>query len=173
MDSEEDPQLLEITALQSIYANDFITVPPPKAWKVCGPLYYPHNQQCWYGLLGCSKITRVYYTGSTSRSDPWVKDSFESESQVSHGPKVMHYRWRQCDSRFPKTYPRLACPTFAIEKPIKGLNDGQVAKLSHEINVEAQKLRGFEMVFSVRIVLGPLAPRFVTPVYKLWPCAFN
>jgi len=35
MESPEDLQLLEITALQSIYAEDFIECPPPKAWKVC------------------------------------------------------------------------------------------------------------------------------------------
>lgn len=34
MDSTEDKQLLEITALQAIYQEDFIEVPPPKAWKV-------------------------------------------------------------------------------------------------------------------------------------------
>lgn len=36
MDSTEELQNLEITALQSIYAEDFIECPPPKAWKVRG-----------------------------------------------------------------------------------------------------------------------------------------
>jgi len=52
--------------------------------------------------------------------------------------------------RFPKTYPRLACATFAIEKPINGVSDSLINRLSTEINQEAQKLRGFEMVFTVR-----------------------
>lgn len=33
MDSPEDRQQLEITALKSIYDDDFIECPPPKAWK--------------------------------------------------------------------------------------------------------------------------------------------
>lgn len=33
MDSTEELQQLEITALQSIYAEDFVECPPPKAWK--------------------------------------------------------------------------------------------------------------------------------------------
>lgn len=34
MDSTEELQKLEITALQSIYAEDFIECPPPRVWKV-------------------------------------------------------------------------------------------------------------------------------------------
>lgn len=34
MDSSEDRQQLEITALKSIYDEDFIECPPPRAWKV-------------------------------------------------------------------------------------------------------------------------------------------
>jgi hypothetical protein len=34
MDSTAELQQLEITALQSIYAEDFVECPPPKAWKV-------------------------------------------------------------------------------------------------------------------------------------------
>ena len=51
--------------------------------------------------------------------------------------------------RFPKTYPNLAGPIFTLEKPIKGLSDAQVTKLSHEISLQVQKLRGSEMVFTV------------------------
>ena len=38
MDSpiEDTQQQEEITVLQSIYGDDFIDIPPPKAWKVCG-----------------------------------------------------------------------------------------------------------------------------------------
>lgn len=35
MESAEELQQQEITALQSIYAEEFIESPPPKAWKVC------------------------------------------------------------------------------------------------------------------------------------------
>lgn len=58
--------------------------------------------------------------------------------------------------RFPKTYPTLACPTFTIQKPIEGLNNEQVTKLSHAIVSEAQKCRGSEMVFQVRQVIPPI-----------------
>jgi translation initiation factor 2-alpha kinase 4 len=34
MDTAEEPQQLEITALRSIYAEEFIDVPPPTVWKV-------------------------------------------------------------------------------------------------------------------------------------------
>jgi translation initiation factor 2-alpha kinase 4 len=34
MESTAELQQLEITALKSIYAEDFSEVPPPKAWKV-------------------------------------------------------------------------------------------------------------------------------------------
>ena len=34
MESSEDRQQLEITALRSIYDADFLDCPPPKAWKV-------------------------------------------------------------------------------------------------------------------------------------------
>ncbi|KAF8880897.1 hypothetical protein CPB84DRAFT_1817292 [Gymnopilus junonius] len=109
-----DPQLLEITALQSIYAEDFIEVPPPKAWKGAPRLH--------------EFIIRVPHPEPAHAS------------KISFNLRV---------NRFPKTYPRLACPTFSIEKPIVGINDLQITKLLHEINSEAQKLKGFEMVFSI------------------------
>jgi translation initiation factor 2-alpha kinase 4 len=34
METTEELQQLEITALRSIYAEDFVETPPPKAWKV-------------------------------------------------------------------------------------------------------------------------------------------
>jgi eukaryotic translation initiation factor 2-alpha kinase 4 len=52
--------------------------------------------------------------------------------------------------RFPKTYPSIACPTFTILQPIKGIPADRVAKLTGAIHAEAQKLRGSEMVFQVR-----------------------
>ena len=35
METTEELQQLEITALKSIYDQDFFEPPPPKAWKVC------------------------------------------------------------------------------------------------------------------------------------------
>lgn len=57
--------------------------------------------------------------------------------------------------RLPKTYPTLACPTFAIQKPIKGLTNEQVTRLSNEITREAQRCRGSEMIFQVCVRLCP------------------
>ena len=34
MESTQELQQLEITVLKSIYADDFMECPPPKAWKV-------------------------------------------------------------------------------------------------------------------------------------------
>jgi translation initiation factor 2-alpha kinase 4 len=39
METTEELQQLEITALKSIYDTDFFEPPPPKAWKVC-PLFF-------------------------------------------------------------------------------------------------------------------------------------
>lgn len=38
MESTEELQQQEITALKSIYGDDFQEVPAPKAWKVCSSL---------------------------------------------------------------------------------------------------------------------------------------
>ncbi|KAF9457367.1 kinase-like domain-containing protein [Collybia nuda] len=113
MDSAEELQNLEITALRSIYAEDFIETPPPKAWK--GAARLPEF------------IIRVPHPEPT------------------HATKINFY----LNVKFPKTYPSLACPTFTIQKPIEGLNNDQVTKLSHEIVSEAQKYRGSEMVFQI------------------------
>ncbi|KDR70022.1 hypothetical protein GALMADRAFT_255390 [Galerina marginata CBS 339.88] len=127
MDSTEDSQLLEITALQSIYAEDFIEVPPPKAWKGAARLH--------------EFIIRV------SHPEP------AHASKISFNLRV----------KFPKTYPRLACPTFSIEKPIVGINDTQITRLLHEINSEAQKLKGFEMVFSIITFGQDWIEKHITP----------
>lgn len=52
--------------------------------------------------------------------------------------------------RFPKTYPTLTCPTFAVDKPINGITDAQATTLLRSINAEAQRFKGSEMVFDVR-----------------------
>lgn len=42
MESTEELQQQEITALKSIYGDDFQEVPAPKAWKVClCPRFFP------------------------------------------------------------------------------------------------------------------------------------
>ncbi|KAH9487410.1 eIF-2-alpha kinase GCN2 [Psilocybe cubensis] len=127
MDSTEDSQLLEITALQSIYAEDFIECPPPKAWKGAARLH--------------EFIIRV------------------SHPEPIHASKI-HFNLHV---KFPKTYPRLACPTFTIEKPIVGINEGQVSRLSQEVNSEAQKLKGFEMVFSIITFCQDWIEKNITP----------
>lgn len=73
--------------------------------------------------------------------------------------------------RFPKTYPNLAGPIFTLEKPIKGLSDAQVNKLSHEVNLEVQKLRGSEMVFTVRVEPCIHLSVVLIPDLRLWPFA--
>ncbi len=98
---------------------------------------------------GCRRPPRVYYQGHTSRSRPCVEDQLTPACQVSAScisvARLMHLSI----SRFPKTYPRLACATFSIEKPINGISDSRIVQLSHQINSDAQKLRGTEMVFTV------------------------
>ncbi|KAJ3517042.1 hypothetical protein NLJ89_g752 [Agrocybe chaxingu] len=128
MDPTEDPQLLEITALQSIYAEDFIECPPPKAWKGAARLH--------------EFIIRV------------------AHPEPDHASKISIH----LHVKFPKTYPRLACPTFTIEKPIKGINDTQIMRLSQEVNSEAQRLRGFEMVFTIVTFVQDWMSKNITPV---------
>lgn len=56
--------------------------------------------------------------------------------------------WR----RLPKTYPTIASPIFNIQQPIVGLKPDQVTKILHAIREEAQRNRGVEIVFQVRLV---------------------
>ncbi|KIJ97967.1 hypothetical protein K443DRAFT_104703 [Laccaria amethystina LaAM-08-1] len=114
MGSTEESQQEEITVLKSIYAEDFIECPPPKAWKGAGRL--------------------PEFIIKVPHPDP------------DHASKVNV----QLHVKFPKTYPLLACPTFTLQKPAKGLTNEQLTKLSQAINGEAQKQRGSEMVFSAR-----------------------
>ncbi|TFK23737.1 other/PEK/GCN2 protein kinase [Coprinopsis marcescibilis] len=111
MDSTEELQQLEITALKSIFGNDFIECPPPKAWK------------------GAAR-QHEFVIQVTSPDYP---------DKISVNLHV----------KLPKTYPLLACPTFTLQKPAKGLSADQLSKLQHLINAEAQKLRGNEMVFTI------------------------
>lgn len=54
MESTEERQQQEITALKSIYGDDFQEAPAPKAWKVCrhprlyllADLNQPHTPGC-------------------------------------------------------------------------------------------------------------------------------
>jgi len=47
MESAESLQQLEMTALRSIYGNDFVEMPPPKVWKVRIDL------SCFYQAVVC------------------------------------------------------------------------------------------------------------------------
>jgi len=113
MESLEELQQLEITALQSIYDQDFIECPPPTVWKGAARLH--------------EFIIKVNHL------DPKYASKINLHLRV----------------KFPKTYPNLAGPVFTLEKPINGLSDAQVTKLSHEVNLEVQKQRGSEMVFNI------------------------
>ncbi|KAI0954220.1 hypothetical protein AcV7_007513 [Taiwanofungus camphoratus] len=113
MESQEERQQLEITALKSIYDEDFIECPPPKAWK--GAPRLPEF------------IIKV------------------SHPEQEHANKIYFH----LHIKFPKTYPMIACPTFTIQQPIRGLKANEVTKLSHTIHTEAQRNKGAEMVFQV------------------------
>lgn len=62
-ESPQDRQKQEITALQSIYDQDFLESLPPKVWKVRGYLvyliYYQSSQTSKF--LGSRSITRIYH----------------------------------------------------------------------------------------------------------------
>ncbi|KAJ3727200.1 kinase-like domain-containing protein [Lentinula guzmanii] len=113
MESTEELQQNELTALKSIYAEDFIETPPPKAWK--GAARLPEF------------IIRV----------PHLNPDFANKIYFN-----LHVI-------FPKTYPIKTNPTFTIQKPINGLTNEQVTKLSHAIHAEAQSHRGSEMVMEI------------------------
>ncbi|KIL60768.1 hypothetical protein M378DRAFT_906708 [Amanita muscaria Koide BX008] len=111
MESTEELQKLEITALRSIYADEFIDCPPPKVWKGAGRL--PEF------------IIRVGHP--------------DAAEKINLNLRV----------KFPKTYPSFAYALFTIDKPFRGITPDQVSKLTHGINIEAQKLKGSEMVFQI------------------------
>ncbi|CAL1710511.1 unnamed protein product [Somion occarium] len=112
-DSPEARQQLEITALKSIYDDNFIESPPPKAWK--GAPRLPEF------------IIKVHHPDET------------------YAEKIYFH----LHTKFPKTYPALACPTFMIQQPIAGLKPNEVTKLSNAIHTEALRNKGTESVFIV------------------------
>jgi eukaryotic translation initiation factor 2-alpha kinase 4 len=154
MDSPEDLQRQEITVLRSIYDEDFLESPPPKVWKVRVLNHF--RFRVFLLNVGCSppgscEVTRVHYQSTASRSYSRLNDI------LSPAYEVLLQRIIQrptCSSlvaiRFPKTYPSNAIPVFTIQKPIQGLSNDHVTKLSNAIHVEAQKNQGGEMVFQVR-----------------------
>ncbi|KAH9923827.1 uncharacterized protein B0H18DRAFT_1013542 [Fomitopsis serialis] len=113
MESQEERQQLEITALKSIYDNDFIDCPPPKVWK------------------GAPRLPEFII--KVSHPDP------------EHTDKIYFH----LHTKFPKTYPTIACPTFTIQQPIHGLKTNDITQLSNTIHAEAQKQKGEEMVFQI------------------------
>ncbi|KAJ4467716.1 kinase-like domain-containing protein [Lentinula edodes] len=113
MESTEELQQNELTALKSIYAEDFIEIPPPKAWK--GAARLPEF---------CIRV-------------PHLNPDFAKK--ICFDLHVI----------FPKTYPIKTNPTFTIQKPINGLSNEQITKLSHAIHAEAQMHRGSEMVMEI------------------------
>ncbi|KAJ7596327.1 kinase-like domain-containing protein [Mycena floridula] len=110
MESTEDLQKLELTALKSIFAEDFIETPPPKAWKAAARL--PEFE---------------------------IKVHHPASSKVCFNLNV----------KFPKTYPSVVPPTFAVQKPANGLSNEQLVQLNQAIHAEAHAKRGSEMVFEI------------------------
>ncbi|KAJ7488435.1 kinase-like domain-containing protein [Mycena latifolia] len=113
MESSEELQQLELTALKSIYADDFIETPAPKAWK------------------GAPRLHE--FTIRVPHPD------------AAHASKICF----NLHVVFPKTYPAKASPTFAIQKPIIGINNEQITTLLHAIQNEARNCRGAEMTFQI------------------------
>ena len=73
MDSAEELQQLEITALQSIYDKDFIECPPLTVWKVAAHLIFGlHKVLTIHG--GRPQIARIHYQNLSSRSETCVQD---------------------------------------------------------------------------------------------------
>ncbi|EGN94241.1 hypothetical protein SERLA73DRAFT_126224 [Serpula lacrymans var. lacrymans S7.3] len=127
METTEELQQLEITALKSIYDCDFLEPPPPKAWKAAARL--------------------PEFIIKVPHPDP------------AHGLKIYFH----LHTKFPKTYPTLACPTFTIQKPIKGLNNEYESSLTKAIHAEAQKLRGSEMVFQIVTFAQEWIAKYINP----------
>ncbi|KZT06721.1 Serine/threonine-protein kinase [Laetiporus sulphureus 93-53] len=113
MESTDERQELEITALKSIYAEDFVECPPPKVWK------------------GAPRLPEFII--KVTHSDPEYADKI----------------YFHLHTKFPKTYPTIACPTFTIQQPIQGLKGPEITRLSSAIHAEAQRNRGSEMVFQI------------------------
>ena len=112
-------------------------------------MYLEHNLHLAEFHRGCRCPPRVYHQGHTSRSRPCIEGQLTPACQVRASCISVARLVHLLISRFPKTYPRLACATFSIEKPVNGISDSQIVQLSHQINSDAQKLRGTEMVFTV------------------------
>ncbi|KAL6299472.1 kinase-like domain-containing protein [Sparassis latifolia] len=113
MESQEERQQLEITALKSIYDEDFIECPPPKAWK------------------GAPRLPEFII--KVRHPEPDHADQLYFHLHV----------------KFPKTYPVIACPTFTIQQPIRGLKTDQTTKLTSAIHAESLRNKGAEMVFQI------------------------
>lgn len=61
MESTEELQQQEITALKSIYGDDFQEAPAPRAWKVCRPFTATFSStHTNRARIGCFKAPRVH-----------------------------------------------------------------------------------------------------------------
>ncbi|KAI0746241.1 Serine/threonine-protein kinase [Daedaleopsis nitida] len=109
----EDLQQQEITAIKSIFEDDFIESPPPKAWK------------------GAARLHE--FTIRVTHPDP------------EHEKKI----YLHLNTKFPRTYPNTAVPTFTIQQPIAGIRPDEITKLNHAIHSEALRRKGSEMVFEM------------------------
>ena len=151
MESTEELQQLEITALRSIYAEEFIDAPPPKVWKVRTSF----NSFVLYCPLSCCQDAARLpeFLIRVPHSDPNYASKIYFHLHTKWDPERLARTFVVdffLKSRFPKTYPTIACPTFTIRDPSKGLTNDQITKLTLAVRAEAQKYRGSEMVFQVR-----------------------
>lgn len=125
MESTEELQQNELLVLESIYAEDYKLIPPPKAWKV--------------GTAFLIVLVLIIIKGATRTPEFNIVVRHPDRANICFDLNV----------KFPKTYPRVAYPNFTITKPIHGLDNDQVTKLNHAIQEQVQKHRGSEMVFQV------------------------
>ena len=72
MESTEELQRQEITALKSIYGDDFQEAPAPRAWKVCS-CSYPHFLVALHQprTIGCCETPRIHDQDYTPRRYQW------------------------------------------------------------------------------------------------------
>ncbi|EJF61645.1 Serine/threonine-protein kinase [Dichomitus squalens LYAD-421 SS1] len=113
---------VSLTPWKSIYEQDFIEVPPPKAWKV-----HRRSRRC------------------SSQAAPRLP---EFKIRVTYpDPKYAEKIYFHLHIKLPKTYPNNAPPIFTIQQPIVGLRPDEISKLTHAIHDEVQQKKGEEMVF--------------------------
>ncbi|KDQ25175.1 hypothetical protein PLEOSDRAFT_1066383 [Pleurotus ostreatus PC15] len=136
MESNEERQQAEITVLKAIYSTDFTQPPPPTAWKTGRSL--------------------TLVQAATRLPEFIIKVSHPScPSKVNFQLNVKYV--------LPRTYPAVASPTLAIQKPVYGLTHEQVTKLTQALHEEMQKHRGLEMIMELVTFAQDWLETYATP----------